>query len=420
MELEKTIKDWKDFGAVSTPPFVIDLMIALLDRNLNNKKILEPSFGYGQFIRSLLNKFSNVNIDAIEINREIFDKSCNQFKTYPNITFFNKDFLLKQFDIKYDLIIGNPPYGIVSSNNHYAIRVNQETKKQYKRRTETWYGKYNIYGAFIEKSIKLLKENGRLMFIIPATWMILNDFKKLRKFMAKNGQTNIYYLGKNVFNGMNVTTCILFFKKENKGLNLFSTDNLYNFPQMNLNRKDPSWSGEMIRFKTNKTDYFSKFQDNTVKDYFNIKISARSPEVKKIVKKNRIDKKANILPFMKGKNIKKGYVLRVPYTEYYLDESEITNFKSFYSILPRIVVGHTKGGKLVSAIEDELFPYLGDVYHLLPKINFTKSELRTIVDWLNSDKMQEYLYDVYKEITPHITSLQLKDIPIPIKKSQLF
>lgn len=107
--------------------------------------------------------------------------------------------MLWQSNILFDLIIGNPPYGIPSLSEHYPIKIDPTTKNKYKNQFETWYGKYNVYGAFIEKSIKLLKPKGQLIFIVPATFMILDEFKKLRAFLSQNGKTVIIYLGQEVF-----------------------------------------------------------------------------------------------------------------------------------------------------------------------------------------------------------------------------
>ncbi|MGB9601849.1 MAG: Eco57I restriction-modification methylase domain-containing protein [Limisphaerales bacterium] len=91
--------------------------------------------------------------------------------------------------------MGNPPYGIPSPSNHYTIKIDTKIKEKYKSQYKTWYGKYNVYGAFIEKSIKLLKQEGQLIFIVPATFMILDEFKKLRLFLSENGDVKLIYLG---------------------------------------------------------------------------------------------------------------------------------------------------------------------------------------------------------------------------------
>ena len=131
------------------------------------------------------------------------------------------DFLLWDTPKRFNLIIGNPPYGIIGDKSHYPIHVLKTQRLIYRRNFQTWFGKYNIYGAFIEKSIHLLKNGGRLAFIVPATFMILDDFKLLRKFLAEQGRTQIYYFGPGIFEKKQVSTAVLVLRKGGKGTELF-------------------------------------------------------------------------------------------------------------------------------------------------------------------------------------------------------
>jgi type I restriction-modification system DNA methylase subunit len=76
----------------------------------------------------------------------------------------------------FDVIIGNPPYG-----------VNITTGKEYFRKHyECIEGPFEIYKIFIEKSLHLLKPLGLLGFITPDTWINLSYFKKTRKIIFEN------------------------------------------------------------------------------------------------------------------------------------------------------------------------------------------------------------------------------------------
>ena len=64
-------------------------------------------------------------------------------------------------DIKFDIIIGNPPY----NQNHLRHIPNKiNPKKTDKKWVPIWH-------MFIEKSIELLNDYGYLLFIIPTTWL---------------------------------------------------------------------------------------------------------------------------------------------------------------------------------------------------------------------------------------------------------
>ncbi len=80
--------------------------------------ILEPSIGVGNFLPTLIRKYesaSEVNIDVVDIdaNSMAILKELVQKIYMPSnvhITYINDDFLLHQFDKKYDKVVGKPPF----------------------------------------------------------------------------------------------------------------------------------------------------------------------------------------------------------------------------------------------------------------------------------------------------------------------
>ncbi len=221
----------KDYGDFATPEWTVNFMVNLIDfqklDNSENINILEPACGSAQFLFTIIKKqpqlSSRANFWGVEINETTIDL-LRMDSAVPNIRIINADYLLWNTNQFFDLIIGNPPYGIPSNSKHYAIKVDPKIKLKYKERYETWHGKYNVYGAFIEKSIKLLKPGGQLIFIVPATFMILDDFKKLREFLSQNGKTTIIYMGPNVFKPeADVTVVILNFVKSSKACSAIRT-----------------------------------------------------------------------------------------------------------------------------------------------------------------------------------------------------
>jgi adenine-specific DNA-methyltransferase len=221
-----------------------------------------------------------------------------------------------------------------------------------------------------------------------------------------HGKTKVYYLGRGVFRGIGVSTCILVFEKGKNGAELYYRNDEKFVLSNVLNR----WEGSILRFEN---EFTRSLEKSSVKlgELFDIKISARSTEVRNFGSLS-YEKDNEFVPFLNGRNIKKGFITRDNYTHLWLKRSEVPQLKAFYKILPRIAVGHTKGGKIFAAIEDNLYPYVGDVYHLLPKTQLTRMELEKILNWLNSKEIEEYIKTLYKEITPHITKTQLKLTPL--------
>jgi len=92
----------------------------------------------------------------MELNKTIFE-SIKQYQS-EHITLINDNFIEHTFDTKYDLIIGNPPYFVMKTN---------EVDKLY----HNYDGRPNIFILFIIKSLNLLKNKGILSFVLPKNFL---------------------------------------------------------------------------------------------------------------------------------------------------------------------------------------------------------------------------------------------------------
>jgi len=144
---------------------------------------LEPAAGEGIFISELESLLNDIKIDVFDINPDAIKILKNKFKHYPNVNIKETDTLtdttLELYSNtggKYDRIIANPPYGAWQDYDKRKI-----LKKIYKN----FYVK-ETYTLFLYLCIKLLKDKGRLVFIIPDTYLNLNMHKYLRRFILEN------------------------------------------------------------------------------------------------------------------------------------------------------------------------------------------------------------------------------------------
>lgn len=80
--------------------------------------ILEPSVGAGNFIPLLIKKYKSVpevNLDLVDIDKEaikvlkVLLKSLDIPKNIK-INFITDDFIFHNFNKKYDIVVGNPPF----------------------------------------------------------------------------------------------------------------------------------------------------------------------------------------------------------------------------------------------------------------------------------------------------------------------
>ncbi len=421
----------KDWGIFFTPQWVVDFMVNLIDEDklkFTNLNILEPACGICQFLYGIKKNKKNIFISAskrvgVEINKEVIDYVYKN-NLNSDIEIIHHDYLLWETNDHFDVIIGNPPYGIPSLSEHYTIKIDNETKKIYKQIYETWYGKYNVYGAFIEKSIKLLKENGQLIFIVPATFMILDEFKKLRKFLATNGKTEIIYMGSDVFKPeADVTTTVLKFTKssiEKNKMLLYDYDN----GNLKLLTKNESWTGEIILFYTDLSRKIDEICSFRIEDVYTIRISPRTPEIKhnpNVIKSQYFIRDKNFLPILNGRNLKIGKIVYKPITGYWIESNKKTTLRKFFD-KPHIVVGlgFRGNGQVGAAYDYKAFPWMGDVYHLLRKRTLINMKFdltdEEVVDFLNSEIIKIYVNDVFRNITYHFSITQLKIFPLPTRE----
>jgi len=169
-------------------------------------------------------------------------------------------------------------------------------------------------------------------------------------------------------------------------------------------------------------------------DLFDISISARSPEVKKNpyvlrslpIKRSRTtiaggkaqplnfkEPLAGYLPILNGRNLRPFQIdYETNFSGYWMKSDKVETLKKFY-LKKHIAVGHTKGGRVVAAIDAKSYPWISDVYLLFPKGDFlAKFKMEDIVYILNSKLMNNYARTLYKEITPHTTATQLRFLPL--------
>jgi predicted RNA methylase len=158
---------------------IVSYMVDLLDLN-GTETIFEPCAGDGVFIDPILDKYQDIKIDAFELNENACDTLNSKYQDFVNISIKQTD-TLTDIDLeflcsmggKYDAVIANPPYG--------AWR-NTLDRATLKKRFNGFYAKES-YSLFLYRSIESLNEGGKLVFIIPDTYLNLNMHKDIRKYI---------------------------------------------------------------------------------------------------------------------------------------------------------------------------------------------------------------------------------------------
>lgn len=203
--VKKTVK-----SAYYTPELLVRFMWTALmrmgfnglqsDGNGNGCNILEPSAGSGIFFNHIPQIIAqNSNIDAIELD----NASCKLFnKLHSGINIINTGF--ENFccnDNRYDLIIGNPPYGRSTINDIFNPDLSHLI----------------IHHFFVAKSARMLRDKGIIAMILPQ-FFLDNVKDHARDIINKSGVNLIlaYRLPDNLFLDAKITVDLVFLQKIDK------------------------------------------------------------------------------------------------------------------------------------------------------------------------------------------------------------
>ncbi len=385
------------FGVVYTPAHIVDFMVRLAEPRGDSCRVLEPACADAPFLRAFARAYGvRHRLAGVEIDRESLQIARQML---PSASFVEADFLLWETDERFDIIIGNPPYGIIGDGSHYPIHVLKERKADYRARSRTWRGKYNIYGAFIERAVNLLKPDGRLVFVVPASWLVLDDFMLLRRFLAQMGRVHVYYLGR-VFAGRNVSAVVLVLERGKRGLVLYDGMDA-------LAVQKEQYAGEVIRFESEQWLRMER-EGIPLSELFHIHFAARSTDFRQHPAVRR-EPAPGLVPVLTGRNLKAGWIdYDTCYSGYWFPKERVTELRRFYGF-PHLVVAHTKGTSVVSAVDERCYPWREE-FHLVPKMQV---DLQSICDYLNSEQVQCCVSSLYRHFVPHLTSTMLKRLPIP-------
>ncbi len=112
--------------------------------------------------------------------------------------------------IGFDVVIGNPPYGLLQPHN-----TNADLLEYYRTKNTLLNFKLDLFHLFIQKAVQICKHNKSIYLIIPSS--ILNNVyvENLRKWLMNNTAINSIALTKErVFEDVDVHTCVIQLFKE--------------------------------------------------------------------------------------------------------------------------------------------------------------------------------------------------------------
>jgi adenine-specific DNA-methyltransferase len=211
---ETPLNHRKDYGQFFTPMCVARLMVQWVLKD-NPETVLDPAFGLGVFYDEAIKipSGNQVHFIGYEIDRNIFE-FLNRNGDSPYLRVINSDYLEAETE-KFDGIICNPPY----MRFQKFLKRHDILPKIEEKIGKKLIGYSNISSVFLVKSLRELKINGNLAYIMPFEFFNTGYGKEIKKSLLENHllkQIIIFANEKEIFPEATTTVCVLLCKNDGK------------------------------------------------------------------------------------------------------------------------------------------------------------------------------------------------------------
>ncbi|HYN53704.1 MAG TPA: TaqI-like C-terminal specificity domain-containing protein [Methylotenera sp.] len=316
----------------------IDLLIEQLNLMINSKGIATKPAGntkaaIAQTERYMQTEGWKQQIKKLLLLKTQHNKSLEFFDWQLNFAeVLNKDVEGRS---GFDIVVGNPPYKILTQNNTHGIDLKVYLTNYMSIRNAS---SKNIYTLFIEKGINLLTQKGKLSYIVPEGLFVTRSYEECVKILNTEGYTQAVVTFTNYVFESAVTGNIIFrFSKGDVGLTKkFHFDQNYTLNA--ITEGDNSIFRKIESLSVPLNSVAMTFKGMVVKD--REKVIADEPLNKKHI-------------FLLGKSISKWNINKKWFTNY--EELEIiggTKKLVKHNTYPRVLIRRT-GDNLCCAYLDE-------------------------------------------------------------------
>lgn len=273
MQLIEDASDEKLRGAYYTPSKIAKFILQWGINGGNDAEILEPSCGDGVFLECIANDdMLYRSVTAVEYEKKEANRARDIGLANSNV--INADFhrFCLDTDERFSLVVGNPPFIRYQYYDEGQQNLADEIfKKAGLKRTKLT----NAWVTFVVGSSLLLRDNGKMGFVIPSDLLQVKYAKQLRKYLAsKFNKINIISFQNLVFEEIQQEVVLLLCEQNGTDEHLIEhievrdADGLYTLDPRRL--RFPS---KKIDFHTDK--WTSYFLDTEELDFLE-KIKARN------------------------------------------------------------------------------------------------------------------------------------------------
>lgn len=203
--------------SVGNGAFFVGLILYLksIMPNISVSSLIENNL-YGYDIKEENVFFTKLNLYLITL---YFGENPDQinFQIYHGDTL---KYFQENTDIKFDLIVGNPPY--VKQQN-----ISLKYRNYLIENFETINSNYNLYYAFIELSIRLLTEDGISLQLVPNYLLKIKSAKSLREYLLAGSYISkiVNFNANKIFDGIDTYSMIIELKSYSNDIRYKSLHN---------------------------------------------------------------------------------------------------------------------------------------------------------------------------------------------------
>ena len=215
MSARNPVPEHRTTGAVFTRPEVVSYMMREVMHagrfgKWTGLSVLEPSCGDGAFILPIVDAliaegpdWDDDSLEGFLLAFDVSEKSISHVKREVAVRldaagcsksvakrllscwFRCEDFLLHDFQKRFDVVIGNPPY--IRFDN-----ITLEKQQAYKVRYKTFSERCDIYVPFFERSLSLLSPRGVFSFICTNRFVRNSYGSRLRRMISTSFHVALY------------------------------------------------------------------------------------------------------------------------------------------------------------------------------------------------------------------------------------
>ena len=256
MQLIKNASEEKLRGGFYTPNPIAAFILKWAFNGNKKLDILEPSCGDGVFLEEIQKgNYQYNSVTAIEFDEIEAEKSRNIGLEKAQVSHSDfHDFCINTKQ-RFDLIIGNPPYiryqYFNKEQQQFAADIFGKANLKYSKLTNAWV-------SFVVGSSLLLKDSGKIGFVLPAEILQVSYAQPLREFLSKfYNKINIISFEKLVFPDIQQEVVLLLCEKNNSETHLIEHLELRDaeeLQKLDVSRlKSPK---KKIDFKSNKWTFY--------------------------------------------------------------------------------------------------------------------------------------------------------------------